>query len=129
MVTSWHAEPYAVHRPSFVFASRIANRPRKSCGQLAHAQAVSGAARHLLGSVRGLMLTRPCGWARVTTRPSIAFVGICEVARFLFCLLLFLPHMIQLRFIKHDLDRIIPAQIRVLFEHRADLHFSGSWGP
>jgi hypothetical protein len=32
--------------------------------------------------------------------------------------LLLCPHGIQLRLIEHDLDRIVPAQIRVLFEGR-----------
>ena len=41
-----------------------------------------------------------------------------EVAGFLFGLLLLCPHSIQLRLIEHDLERIVPAQIRVLFEDR-----------
>ena len=58
---------------------------------------------------------------RGSRRVSFVFVGIREVAGFLFGLLLLRPHMIQLCFVEHDLDRIVPAQIRVLFEHHADL--------
>jgi len=39
----------------------------------------------------------------------LALVGIRKVAGFLFGLLLPGPHMIQLVFVEHDPDRVIPA--------------------
>src|SRR5436190_16694726 len=47
-------------------------------------------------------------------------VGIGEVAGLRLRLALFLPNMIELRVIKHESDRIIPAQFRMFFEGRCD---------
>ena len=48
---------------------------------------------------------------------------IAKVAGFLFCLLLFFSHVIELRFIEHNLNRVVPTQIIVLGENCADLLF------
>ena len=47
-------------------------------------------------------------------------VGVNEIASFGFLLLLFLSQMIQLRFIKRDLDCIVPTQIVMLLENFAN---------
>src|SRR5262245_11283757 len=52
---------------------------------------------------------------------SFLLAAIRKVAGFLFGLLLFCSHGIQLRVVENDLERIIPAQIRVFFEDCADL--------
>ena len=50
-------------------------------------------------------------------------VTIAKVAGFLFCLLLFFSHVIELRFIEHNLNCVVPAQIIVFGENCADLLF------
>ena len=49
---------------------------------------------------------------------------IAKVAGFLSCLLFLRSHVIKLRFIDHNLDRIVPTQIIVLGENCADASFS-----
>src|ERR1700722_10022013 len=51
---------------------------------------------------------------------SAIFVDAGEVAGFLFCLLLLLPHAIERRSIEHDLDGVVPAQSAVLGEDGAN---------
>ena len=48
---------------------------------------------------------------------------IAKVAGFLSCLLFLRSHVIELRFIDHNLDRIVPTQIIVLGENCADAFF------
>jgi len=51
----------------------------------------------------------------------LVFVNFREVAGFLFSLLLFCSHPIQLRFIKHDLDCVVPAEIVMFIKDCANL--------
>ena len=68
-------------------------------------------------------------WSRSSWRGchvAVSFVlvvGSRKVTSFPFCLLPVCSHGIQLRLIEHNLERIIPAQIRVLFELGTDLIF------
>src|SRR5262249_231555 len=69
-------------------------------------------------------------WSRSSWRgcqvAAVSFVlvvGSRTVPTFPFCLFLVCSHGIQSRLIEQDLECIIPAQIRVLFELRADLIF------
>ena len=67
-------------------------------------------------------------WPDLAVVP-IVIVGIREVAGFLFGLLLLCPHTIELRFIEHDLDRVVPAQISVLRRGSRGPALSSSSGP
>jgi hypothetical protein len=51
----------------------------------------------------------------------LGFVDIREITGLLLGLFLLCPHMIQLRFIEHDLDCVVPAQIVMLIEDSANL--------
>jgi hypothetical protein len=51
----------------------------------------------------------------------LGFVDIRKITGFLLRLFLLCPHTIQLRFIEHDLDCIVPAQIALLIEDRSNL--------
>ena len=50
----------------------------------------------------------------------VVFAGAREVAGLLFGLLLLLPHAIERRFVEHDPDGVVPAQIVVLVEDRRE---------
>ena len=51
----------------------------------------------------------------------LAFIGIGEITRFLFGLLLLCADAIQLRFIKHDLNCVVLPQVAVPIENGTNL--------